>query len=159
MSVLWVESCWAASDSAACGGMYIVTGVSLVWNVLGTETHSEVHFQKCWVQWMYSFFLSLVPVMKSSERRHTHVANYKGIKCIQNLSGKFYEENVSEKHRTYDPLFYAPCIQCWQRDMICIVSVSCCVRTQQTKTRETKTKGVSLREALEEAPGRPPALL
>ena len=45
------------------------------------------------------FILSLVLVMKGFERRHIHVANY-GIKCIQNLSGTFYEEKVSKKHWT-----------------------------------------------------------
>ena len=45
---------------------------SLVLNVLGTEMHLEVHFQKDAL-----VFLSLVQLMNGSERRHTHVANAK----------------------------------------------------------------------------------
>ena len=33
------------------------------------------------------------------------------------MSDTFYEESISKKHWTYDPICSAHCTQCWQRDM------------------------------------------
>ena len=33
------------------------------------------------------------------------------------MSDTFYEESISKKHWTYDPICSAPCTQCWQHDM------------------------------------------
>ena len=61
--------------TSQCSEMFPITSKcmgSLVLNVLGTEMHLEVHFQKDAL-----VFLSLVQLMNGSERRHTHVANTK----------------------------------------------------------------------------------
>jgi len=54
--IFWQTVCQSrlAIGKAICGNLHAIyqqaLGVSLVGNVLGTEMHSEGHFQKCWVQ-------------------------------------------------------------------------------------------------------------
>ena len=61
--------CFESSRSTIIVG--IDMGVSFVWNVLETERHSKVYFQKCW-GCTRSF--SLVQVMKGSEIKDIHIA-------------------------------------------------------------------------------------
>ena len=76
---------------------------SLVLNVLGTEMHLEVHFQKDAL-----VFLSLVQLMNGSERRHTHVANTKEYNvykiCLARFMKKTFPKSIS--HMTHYVLLH-----------------------------------------------------